>query len=92
MRIVVPEYGPKQATWPAEAGLFLLAQPLRHFKMVLQVRQSLARPILQLRIVAPWRNGRTENIRWPSYRFYRASQGLNSPTCDICEIFEPRDF
>jgi hypothetical protein len=52
MYLVVPECGSKQATWPAGAGLFLLAQALRHFEMVLQVRQGLARPILQLRIVA----------------------------------------
>jgi hypothetical protein len=29
---------------------------------------------------------------WRSYRFYRASQRLKSPTCIICEILEARDF
>jgi hypothetical protein len=34
-----------------------------------------------------------KNVRWRSCRFYGASQGLNSRTCDICEIFEaPRFF
>jgi hypothetical protein len=29
---------------------------------------------------------------WRSYRFYRASQRLKSPTCIICEILEACDF
>ena len=29
---------------------------------------------------------------WRSYRFYRASQRLKSPTCIICEILGARDF
>ena len=33
-----------------------------------------------------------KNDRWPSYRFYSASQRQKSPMRYICEIFGARDF